>query len=75
MLVITAGSLMHVLIAIGLLFTVYAADGELVQRDGPGGVRRAGGPAASAGVRRPTSSSPSTASPDQRSATRPNSAS
>jgi len=34
MLVITAGSIMHVLLAIGLLFTVYAIDGEVVQRDG-----------------------------------------
>ena len=34
MLVITAGSIMHMLIAIGLLFTVYVADGEIVDRDG-----------------------------------------
>lgn len=34
MLVITAGSLMHVLMAIALLFTVYVIDGEVVQRDG-----------------------------------------
>ncbi|TVR26803.1 MAG: PDZ domain-containing protein [Ilumatobacter sp.] len=34
MLVITAGSLMHVFMAIALLFTVYVIDGEIVQRDG-----------------------------------------
>lgn len=34
MLVITAGSLMHMMMAIVLLFGVYAIDGELVQRDG-----------------------------------------
>ena len=34
MLVITAGSLMHVFMAIALLFTVYVIDGENVQRDG-----------------------------------------
>lgn len=34
MLVITAGSLMHVLMAIALLFTVYLVDGESVQRNG-----------------------------------------
>jgi membrane-associated protease RseP (regulator of RpoE activity) len=34
LLVITAGSLMHMLIAIGLLFTVYVSDGEIVDRDG-----------------------------------------
>ena len=34
LLVITAGSIMHMLIAIGLLFTVYVADGEVVDRDG-----------------------------------------
>jgi membrane-associated protease RseP (regulator of RpoE activity) len=34
LLVISAGSLMHMLIAIGLLFTVYVADGEVVDRDG-----------------------------------------
>ncbi len=34
MLVITAGSIMHVLMAIALLFTVYIVDGEIVQRDG-----------------------------------------
>jgi membrane-associated protease RseP (regulator of RpoE activity) len=34
MLVITAGSLMHMLIAIALLFTVYAIDGEVKPTDG-----------------------------------------
>jgi membrane-associated protease RseP (regulator of RpoE activity) len=34
MLVITAGSLMHVFMAIALLFTVYMIDGEFVQRTG-----------------------------------------
>lgn len=34
MLVISAGSLMHLAMAIGLLFTVYVIDGEFVQRDG-----------------------------------------
>ena len=34
LLVISAGSLMHMLLAIVLLFTVYVADGEVVQRDG-----------------------------------------
>lgn len=34
LLVITAGSLMHMLIAIVLLFTVYTVDGEVVDRDG-----------------------------------------
>jgi membrane-associated protease RseP (regulator of RpoE activity) len=34
LLVISAGSLMHMLLAIILLFTVYVADGEVVQRDG-----------------------------------------
>ncbi len=34
LLVISAGSLMHMLIAIVLLFTVYVADGEVVRRDG-----------------------------------------
>lgn len=34
MLVITAGSLMHLIMAIGLLFTVYVVDGQVVQRDG-----------------------------------------
>lgn len=52
MLVITAGSLMHMLIAIGLLFAVYAIDGETVQ--GQGAEIRAieeTGPAAAAGLR------------------------
>ena len=34
LLVISAGSIMHMLIAVALLFTVYVADGEVVQRDG-----------------------------------------
>lgn len=52
MLVITAGSLMHVLMAIGLLFTVYAVDGEVVQRDGARlSFVEPSGPAASAGLR------------------------
>ena len=34
LLVISAGSIMHMLIAIGLLFTVYAVDGEVVDGDG-----------------------------------------
>ncbi|MGA1555185.1 MAG: M50 family metallopeptidase [Ilumatobacteraceae bacterium] len=34
LLVITAGSLMHMVIAIVLLFAVYVADGEVVDRDG-----------------------------------------
>ena len=34
LLVISAGSLMHMLLAIVLLFTVYVADGETVRRDG-----------------------------------------
>ena len=34
MLVISAGSLMHMLIAIVLLFTVYAIDGEITPTDG-----------------------------------------
>jgi membrane-associated protease RseP (regulator of RpoE activity) len=52
MLVITAGSLMHMLMAIGLLFAVYAVDGEVVERDGAE-IRavEATGPAAAAGLR------------------------
>ena len=34
LLVISAGSIMHMLIAIGLLFAVYVGDGEIVDRDG-----------------------------------------
>ncbi len=34
LLVISAGSIMHMLLAIVLLFTVYVADGETVRRDG-----------------------------------------
>ncbi|MEJ7799939.1 MAG: site-2 protease family protein [Ilumatobacter sp.] len=52
LLVITAGSLMHMLIAIALLFVVYVSDGEMVQRDGAQiGFVEAVGPAASAGLR------------------------
>lgn len=52
LLVITAGSLMHMLIAIALLFVVYVADGETVQRDGAQiGFVEAAGPADAAGVR------------------------
>ncbi len=51
MLVISAGSMMHMLIAIVLLFVVYVADGEVVERDGAEiGVVEASGPAAVAGV-------------------------
>jgi membrane-associated protease RseP (regulator of RpoE activity) len=52
MLVITAGSLMHVLIAITLLFVVYVVDGEVVVRDGAEiSFVEPSGPAASAGLR------------------------
>jgi membrane-associated protease RseP (regulator of RpoE activity) len=52
MLVITAGSLMHMLMAIGLLFTVYLVDGEVVVRDGAEiTFVEPSGPAASAGLR------------------------
>jgi len=52
LLVITAGSLMHVLIAIGLLFLVYSIDGETVRRDGAQiSFVEPSGPAAAAGVR------------------------
>ena len=51
LLVISAGSIMHMLIAIVLLFVVYVADGEVVQRDGAEiGFVEATGPADSAGV-------------------------
>ena len=52
MLVISAGSLMHMLIAIVLLFTVYAIDGEITPTDGVE-VRQvlADSPAAAAGLR------------------------
>jgi membrane-associated protease RseP (regulator of RpoE activity) len=51
MLVISAGSLMHLLIAIVLLFGVYATRGELTERDGAeiAAVER-GGPAEAAGL-------------------------
>lgn len=52
MLVITAGSIMHVLMAIALLFTVYAINGELTERDGARvSFVEPSGPAASAGLR------------------------
>jgi membrane-associated protease RseP (regulator of RpoE activity) len=52
MLVITAGSLMHVFIAIALLFVVYVVDGEMVMRDGAEiSFVEPSGPAASAGLR------------------------
>lgn len=51
LLVISAGSIMHMLIAIVLLFTVYVADGETVQRDGAEiGVVEDVGAAATAGI-------------------------
>jgi membrane-associated protease RseP (regulator of RpoE activity) len=52
MLVISAGSLMHMLIAIVLLFTVYAIDGEVTPTDGVD-VRQVlvASPAAAAGLR------------------------
>lgn len=51
LLVISAGSLMHMLIAIVLLFTVYVTDGEVVNRDGAEiGIVETAGPAARAGV-------------------------
>jgi membrane-associated protease RseP (regulator of RpoE activity) len=51
MLVISAGSLMHMLIAIALLFCVYGTRGELVEQDGAeiAAVER-GGPAEEAGL-------------------------
>jgi membrane-associated protease RseP (regulator of RpoE activity) len=51
MLVISAGSLMHLLIAIVLLFGIYATRGELVERPGAEiGVVEGGGPAQTAGI-------------------------
>jgi len=51
MLVISAGSLMHLLLAITLLFGVYAIDGELQQMPGAEiGVVEPTGPAAAAGL-------------------------
>ena len=51
MLVISAGSLMHLLIAIALLFTVYSIRGELVDQPGAEvGTVQSGGPADDAGV-------------------------
>ncbi|HEY5664862.1 MAG TPA: site-2 protease family protein [Ilumatobacter sp.] len=51
LLVISAGSLMHMLLAIVLLFTVYAVDGETVRRDGAEiGTVEISGPAFAAGL-------------------------
>jgi membrane-associated protease RseP (regulator of RpoE activity) len=51
MLVISAGSLMHLLIAVVLLFGIFATRGELVDRPGAEiGVVEDGGPAARAGL-------------------------
>lgn len=52
LLVISAGSIMHVLMAIALLFTVYVVDGENVQRDGASvSAVEASGPAFAGGLR------------------------
>ena len=52
LLVISAGSIMHMLIAIMLLFVVYVADGEVVERGGAEiGVVEQTGPAGVAGLR------------------------
>jgi membrane-associated protease RseP (regulator of RpoE activity) len=52
LLVISAGSIMHMIIAVLLLFTVYSIDGEQVERDGVD-IRSllADGPADTAGIR------------------------
>ena len=51
LLVISAGSIMHMLLAIVLLFTVYVVDGEVVARDGAEiGFVEQTGPAFSAGL-------------------------
>lgn len=51
LLVISAGSIMHMLLAIVLLFTVYVADGETVARDGAEiGTIEQSGPAFAAGL-------------------------
>lgn len=51
MLVISAGSLMHLLIAIVLLFAIFATRGELVEGMGAEvGAVQSGGPAATAGI-------------------------
>jgi membrane-associated protease RseP (regulator of RpoE activity) len=51
LLVISAGSIMHMLIAVVLLFTVYVVDGEVVVRDGAEiGFVEESGPAYSAGL-------------------------
>jgi membrane-associated protease RseP (regulator of RpoE activity) len=52
LLVISAGSLMHLLIAIALLFAVYGIKGKLVEAPGAAvGAVQVGGPAANAGIR------------------------
>jgi membrane-associated protease RseP (regulator of RpoE activity) len=52
LLVISAGSLMHMLVAVGLLFSVYATRGELVELPGAHVTALApGGPAEAAGLR------------------------
>jgi membrane-associated protease RseP (regulator of RpoE activity) len=50
LLVISAGSIMHMLLAIVLLFTVYAVDGEVTPTDGVEVAPIDGGPAALAGM-------------------------
>ncbi len=50
MLVISAGSIMHMLLAIVLLFTVYVAEGETYAAGAEIGTVQAGGPAAAAGL-------------------------
>src|SRR6476619_2948420 len=52
LLVISAGSLMHLLIAVALLFAVYAMKGELAETPGAAvAAVQQGGPAANAGIR------------------------
>jgi membrane-associated protease RseP (regulator of RpoE activity) len=52
MLVISAGSLMHLLIAVVLLFAIFSTRGELVERAGAEiGVVERGGPAEAAGIK------------------------
>ena len=50
MLVISAGSIMHMLLAIVLLFTVYVVDGETYAAGAEIGTVQPGGPASSAGL-------------------------
>ena len=61
LLVISAGSIMHMIMAVLLLFAVYSIDGEQVERAGADiNALVPGGPAEEAGIRhRPTSWSPS----------------